>query len=426
MIPQPEHPPASRSTPRQRHAAKLAATALCLSLFALILTKSMLAYLAATNPRLVAILQSSSPAIRFALANQAATEGGLQNLDASRKQQIRDWTSSALRDEPFNARGLEMMGLLAASDADTEAAQRYMSAAVRQTLRRQSAVYWNLQSKLAARDYTAAADYADALLRANPQSMPIVISTLATMAEIPSARDALEKRLADNPPWRWSFFWYLKGHIRNPYAPLKSLLALKASAHPPTSREIGAYLRILLDNKLYRFAYYSWLQFLNPTELARTGLLNNGAFNAPPSGLPYDWTITSGDGATIEILSRDDRPTERALAIELGPGRVDFHPVSQLLALTPGRYALSGMFKASIRGSRGLRWKIRCLPNAGTLAETEMFLGDHRQWTRFTVAFEVAEKCVAQTFELVLDARSASETMVTGFAQFDELAISRN
>ena len=426
MILQPEHPPAHRSTRTQRHAARIAATALCLALFALVLTKSMLAYVAATNPIIVASLQSLSPAIRFALANEAATKGSLQNLDASRKQQARDWISSALRDEPFNARGLEMMGLLAASDADTDAAQRYMSATVRQTLRRQSAVYWNLQSKLAARDYTAAAAFADAILRTNPQSMPLVISTLATMAEIPSARDALEKLLAENPPWRWSFFWYLKGHIRNPYVPLKILLALKASAHPPTSREIGAYLRILLENKLYRLAYYGWLQFLNSTELARTGLLNNGALDAQPSGLPYDWTITSGNGATIEIAPRDDRPAERALAIELAPGRVDFHPVSQLLALTPGRYALTGTFKGSIRGRRGLRWKIRCLPNAGTLAESEMFLGDHRQWTHFTVAFEVAEKCMAQTLELALDARSASETMVTGFAQFDELAISRN
>jgi hypothetical protein len=246
------------------------------------------------------------------------------------------------------------------------------------------------------------------------------------MAETPNAREALDKLLAENPPWRSSFFSHLKGRIKNPYVPLRLLLALKATPHPPTSREIGDYLRLLLDNKLYRLSYYCWLQFLTSTELRETGLLTNGAFELAPSGLPYDWTIASGDGATIEIAPRDDHPADRTLSIELGPGRVDFHPVSQLLGLPPGRYTLSGSFEGSIRGRRGLRWQIGCLPKPGTVAETEMFLGDVQRWTRFAVVFEIPMDCTAQTLELVLDAHSASETIVSGFARFDDLAITTN
>ena len=319
-----------------------------------------------------------------------------------------------------------MMGLLAISDADSAKAERFMSAASRQSLRRQSAAYWNLKSRLAAQDYTAAAGYADALLRAKPQSIPVLIPTLVAFTTTQSGRDAFEKLLAENPPWRWAFFWYLKGHIKNPYVPLRLLLALKATSHPPTSREVGAYLRILLDNKLYPLAHYSWLQFLSPDELTRTGLLNNGSFEAPPSGLPYDWTISSGDGATIEITPRDDRPGEHALAIELGPGRVKFQPPSQLLALSPGRYTLTGMLRGNVRGRSGLIWTIGCPPNAKALAKTEPLLGERRQWARFSVAFEVPKECTAQSLELALDAPSASERMISGFANFDDLKISRD
>jgi len=409
-----------------RQAIKIATAALCLALALLIISKSMLVSLSSANPELAAAFATSSSAVRFALANQTIAKAQQQNLDPLLKQQATDWTSSALRDEPFNAQGLEIMGLLTASDADFTKAERFMSAASRQSLRRHAAAYWNLKSRLAAQDYAAAAGYADALLRAKPQSIPFLISTLVAFTTTQSGHDALEKLLAENPPWRWAFFWYLKGHIKNPYVPLRLLLALQATAHPATSREVGAYLRILLDNKLYPLAHYSWLQFLSPDELARTGLLNNGSFEAPPSGLPYDWTINSGNGTTIEITPRDDRPGEHALAIELGPGRVKFQPPSQLLALSPGRYSLTGMLKGSVRGHSGLIWKIGCLPNAKALAKTEPLLGERRQWTRFAVAFEVHKECTAQTLELALDAHSASDAMISGFANFDELKIARD
>lgn len=410
----------------QRQAFKFAAAVACLALALLILSKSMLVSLSSANPELAAAFATSSSAVRFALANQTIAKAQQQNLDPLLKQQATDLTSSALRDEPFNAQGLEMMGLLAASDADFTTAERFMFAASRQSLRRHAAAYWNLKSRLAAQDYAAAAGYADALLRTKPQSIPFLISTLVAFTTTQSGRDALEKLLAKNPPWRWAFFWYLKGHIKNPYVPLRLLLALQATSHPPTSREVGAYLRILLDNKLYPLAHYSWLQFLSADELTRTALLNNGSFESPPSGLPYDWTINSGNGATIEITPRDDRPGEHALAIELGPGRAKFQPPSQLLALSPGRYTLTGMLKGSVRGHSGLIWKIGCLPNAKALAKTEPLLGERRPWTRFTVAFEVPKECTAQTLELALDAHSASEATISGFANFDELKIARD
>lgn len=84
------------------------------------------------------------------------------------------------------------------------------------------------------------------------------------------------------------------------------------------------------------------------------------------------------------------------------------------------------MLKGSVRGHSGLIWKIGCLPNAKALAKTEPLLGERRQWTRFAVAFEVPKECTAQTLELALDAHSASEAMISGSANFDELKIARD
>jgi hypothetical protein len=391
----------ARINVRIRH---LAASLLSLALLALILTKS--------------------PEPNFSLADTTLTNAEAQT--EREKARISDWATSTLQNEPLNARAFEALGLLAARDGDTKSADRLMKAAARRSLRQRIAVYWMMQSRFAAKDYAAAAGYADALLRGRPQAMPFAISVLSSMAELPNSEEILGKILTQNPPWRSLFFLSLKGHIRNPQAPLKLLLALKATPHPPTTQEIGAYLRLLTDNHLYSLSYYSWLQFLNPEQLKSGGLIVNGDFELTPSGLPYDWTIESGDGAMLEIAPRENRAAGHALLLELGPGRVDFHPVSELLALPPGHYRLSGSFKGNIRGRRGLTWTIECLPTRRTLAKTDMFLGDIQRWTGFSSRWEVPAECEAQTLKLVLDARSTSETMISGTAWFDDLAITQD
>jgi hypothetical protein len=304
-----------------------------------------------------------------------------------------------------------------------------MQAAADRSLSESVAVYWMLQRSFATKDYARTVFYADTFLRKRPQLIEHVIPILARLAESNDepAVDALTSVLASDPPWRGRFFARLPKGITDARTPLNLLLSVKAADKPPTTRELDSYLRFLIDQELYELAYYTWLQFLPAEELGRIGFIANSSFESTPSGLPFDWVIAQGTGATIDIAALPGEPVGHGLLLELGPGRADFRGVSQLLLLTPGSYRLKGKFKGETRGRRGLQWSIRCAGSRKpVLGEGPMFVGVEPKWSDFDFNFTVPDAaCRAQQLHLVLAARSASEQLVSGAVWYDELQISR-
>jgi hypothetical protein len=327
----------------------------------------------------------------------------------------------------LNARAFELLGVLAAEAGDTAAAARFMQAAAQRSLRSPAALYWLMQRKVTEGNTDAAVTLADTLLRIRPSAVSIVGRTLAEIASSPRGVDDVVAVLAKPAPWRSNFLRFLNADVGYGDRSLKLLVGLRTSAHPPTEQEIDAYVWSLAINHKFELAYYAWLQFLPPEKARAASLLFNGNFRFNPSPVPFDWTMPGGNGVISEIAEDDSLPGNNVLWIELGGGRVNFGPISELLVLEAGRYSLSGLSKGKLDGPRGLKWQVACIaPASALIAETPMMLGDISQWAQFSMRFEVPAGCAAQSLRLILDARSLSETLVSGTIAFADLKIVRD
>ena len=139
----------------------------------------------------------------------------------------------------------------------------------------------------------------------------------------------------------------LPNGISDARTPLDILLSLKDTANPATAKDLRPYLDFLIQHGFYDLAYYTWLQFLGPEQLAQAGHLYNGGFDAPPSGTPFDWVLSKGTGVTVQVAAKSEKPGERALHLQFGPGRVDYREVTELIMLSPGSTNSKGNTKAT-------------------------------------------------------------------------------
>ena len=326
---------------------------------------------------------------------------------------------------PFNAGGLTVLGQLADFDHDPGQAAPLMQAAARLSIRESYAVYWLLQRSLDAGDYAHVIERADSLLRTRSRSVPLVVPVLAQLVEQNQATRDVARILASNPPWRRSFFAALPQNITDARTPLHLFLSLHGTATPPSENELASYLDFLMTRNLYELAYYSWLEFLPREKLMRISPLNNGGFEAQPSGVPFDWILPYGSGFTAEIRSAPETDGAQALSIAFTHGRAEFGGVSQTTLLGPGSYTLSGRYKGILVGRRGLVWRVNCL-GKGSIGQSTPLSGDFPEWNGFSFTVTVPpEGCRAQQIRLDLDARSASEKLVSGSMWFDDLTFVR-
>jgi hypothetical protein len=247
------------------------------------------------------------------------------------------------------------------------------------------------------------------------------------LAEKPRSAPLVQDLLATSPPWREHFFATAHNFITDARTPLTLLLALNATPHPPNDNELRGYLNFLMAKGFYDLSYYTWLQFLPPERLSRAGLLFNANFNDPPSGFPFDWSVSAGAGTVVEFVPHPDEAGKHALRVEFTLGRVQFGGVMQYILIPPGRYVLAGNRKGGIEGRRGLRWRVYCLgEHTRMIAETPMHLSPVSRWDEFLLEFEVpAQECPMQQLRLNLDSRSASEQLVRGTIWYSDLSIRR-
>jgi hypothetical protein len=391
-------------------------------------SKSLARYLASAGPEQALALDARQPTALLNLADQKigidapTTDARAQSL-TSQDQQIRAMSELALREDPFNARGLRILGQLANKSHDETRAMQFMQASARHSMNEFIALAWLADKYFEKKDYGSSLHYADILLRKGPQLIRYVMPTLAQIAESTDGGEDLRKLLAENPPWRALFFGVLPNSISDARTPLNLLVALKDTPNPPSTEDLRGYLNLLIARKFYSLAYYTWLQLLPAEQLNNLGLLFNGRFETTPSGLPFDWVIAPGTGVTIDLVPVPDFDSGRALEVAFQQGRVEFGSVAELVALPSGKYQFQAKFSGEVIGQRGLKWRVTCAGGA-TIGESSMIAGRTSNWKTVEFQFGVpAVDCPAQYLHLDLDARMSSEQFVWGTARFGDLRI---
>jgi hypothetical protein len=393
-------------------------------------SRTIAAYLANVAPAQALVIRAYQPTALLNLADQGLIELG-SGINPATNQQIRTMAESVVLNDPLNSRALRILGELADRSQDETRALQLMQASARHSLHENFAVAWLSDKAVEKKDYGEALQYADVLLRTSPQFINVVMPTLVQIAENKDASDRLRKLLSDNPPWRARFFYALPSSVSDARTPLDLLAAVKNSPNPPTADDLRGYLEFLIGHKFYALAYYAWLQFLPAEQVSSLGLLFNGSFEIPLSGLPFDWVITQGAGVTIDIASTPDNEGGRALVVAFEQGRVDFRGVSQLMVLPPGKYQFNGRYMGELIGQRGLKWLVTCASPWGfeggaKIGESGMVAGKTSTWRNVDFAVTVpGVDCPAQSLHLALDARMSSEQFASGTLWFDDLKIER-
>ena len=421
----------------------------------LVLTKSLPYALAPSNPETALALNPNNPAALIAKAEKvhaqllAATaaqtapqdsdvpagdtisnspeadipEEPRGELDRLRKE-VRGLAIKAITNDPLNA---EPYRLLAETTGNTSETRKLMQETLKRSRRNLAALLWLLNDSTYHKDFEAALDDADLLLRTNPDLTDSAVSYMAPIVEDADGRSLLVQELAKSPPWRNFFFFTLPLYVKDPNAPFELMIALQERGVPPTNKELAPYLTFLINSNSVEAAYKAWLQFLPKAEHDTLGLLTHPNFERDPTGLVFDWQIARGINAIAEILPLDDQ-TGRTLHVSFGGGRAQFPEVTQVLRLAPGKYRLEGKFRGSVTAKRGLRWQIRCLSGPpGILGETGMIMGRAEEWRVFSLEAEVpeTEDCQGQTLRLFHDSRMASEELISGEAWFAALHLER-
>ena len=433
--------------------------ALGLALFWLVLTKSLPDALAPSAPDLALALNPNNPIALIAKAERVRAqllksqgafeqaglpEGGLpksgtiahlpeaeagsvpapaERIDGLRRE-IRRLAVRTIANDPLNTQAFR---LLAEATDRPDGVSMLMQEALKRSRRNAFALLWLLNDRAYHKDFRAALDHADMLLRTHPELSSFVLNYLALIAEDPKGSPLLVQQLAKAPAWRPSFFAALPQHVKQPSSPLSLMVALKEDGTPPTNKELAPYLNFLINKNLIDAAYNAWLQFLPRGELDTLGLITHPNFEQDPSGLPFDWQIARGLNSVAELLPLGSEG-ERAFHVSFGMGRVQFPEVSQVVLLAPGKYRLEGKLRGSIIAKRGLRWQLRCASGARrSIGETEMLLGQSQEWRVFSLEVEIppTEDCRGQTLRLFHDSRSASEEFISGEVWFTGLRLER-
>lgn len=269
---------------------------------------------------------------------------------------------TALRNDTQNSRALRAVARAAQAGGDEQAANAAWLLAAQTGWRDGATQRWVLDQAMARRDYLAASRAADAMLRIRFQP-EVALDAMLSMAASPAGRSALADRLSARPRWSGALFGQLDTlAARDPGTAALLLQALDGRGVQPSGTDVMALFHRLLASPRRPAVLASWVQ-ANPRVSGNpeTGivdpqfaLLLSGEM---PKG-PFGWRLSTSD-ATVTAGAESSRTPSPLLIIRTYAGRRSTL-LSQLLALQPGRYALTYTATLPQGDPADFEWELSC------------------------------------------------------------------
>jgi hypothetical protein len=265
------------------------------------------------------------------------------------------------------------------------------------------------------------------LLRTQPGTAGQLFPVLLRLADEPVTRALLLPLLDQPPDWWDGFFAYAATHAPRPDPVMFLYNGRNRGDGLPSPVEQRVYLDRLWKDGRWTDVYLAWVGGLGERGLEVQGLIYNGGFELPPTGMGFDWRITPARGVTVEMLETFGSGGSRSLHVVLEGRVARFQNVYQPLYLEPGGYQLRGRVRTDgLPPRQGLRWAVRCNQSGAEPLAATLPFGGKDDWQVFTLDFEVPpSECRVQLLRLEQEEQVGEPWNGQGGIWFDDLMIRR-
>lgn len=312
-----------------------------------------------------------------------------------------DLSRRVLMQSPLQVSALRDLAVVAVNDGRIDVADRLFGMVVQHDLHDPPSLVWRLDRSLRSRQFPAAFATADILLRQSPDRLASLYPSLSAAAQLRGGDAALAGRLGADPPWRADFLSMFAAKATDPAVVFSVLNQLQDTARKPTPAEEEDYLNRRVREGEFDQAYLDWLQFLPKPALRHVDNIYDGDFLGAPGPTPFNWLLTSDTGGSADMGPAPTADYHRALHIAYdGVSSAEF--ATELLALAPGDWHLSGVVWTRDGEDAPLTWRMSCADGGehGVVKMAKRLTGSG--WRSFSLDFTAAQSaCTGQWLRLV-------------------------
>lgn len=383
---------------------------------------------------LVASLDLNRPFAAALLRDDAIAELGVLAFNNAPTEKVGDeardvsLSKTALRTAPMGIEPLRQLGRFEQSVNGPEAALPLFKEAYRRSFRTPEAAAQLLEAAVKGGRFADAVNYADALLRIQPDLLPTLSPLLAAIGDHSDAAGGLAAALKNAPPWREGFLRFYGEAPQSEEGFLRLYFALRDTPGRLTKPEVIHFLYALAGRDRIDQALSLWLATLPDDTLAALPQLYNGDFRYEINDSPFNWNVTQQTGLSIGIVKAPGRAGSNALNLRFVGQPIVFPSVSQRLTLVAGHYIFSGAYKfESFNSTQDLIWRVYCAgPGAKLIAQSRPLEPVTRDWREFSAAFDIpSDGCKSQLVRLESGEQGQLRAPISGGIWLAGISISK-